>query len=105
LPLHPDTGEFMDACLQAVGHGAGKQNARFRPVRNTIHNDGRASITPDAVNKMHADYGAVLKINIASLGPHVLRATAASNALNHEEDSPAFRITCQPLLIHFYPTL
>jgi site-specific recombinase XerD len=86
LPLHPGTAERIDAYLQAAGHGADKHGALFRPVKNNQHQNGRASITPDGVYKMLAGYAASLKIDIAGFGPHALRATAATNALDHNAD-------------------
>lgn len=35
---------------------------------------------------MLVGYAASLKINVAGFGPHALRATAATNALEHEAD-------------------
>jgi len=86
VPLHPGTAELIDAYLQASGHETDKQGALFRPVKNNMHKDGRASITPDGLYKMLAGYAASLKIDVAGFGPHALRATAATNALDHEAD-------------------
>ena len=44
------------------------------------------SITPDGVYKMLKAYAAKLGIAIEGLGVHSLRATAATNALEHEAD-------------------
>ena len=86
VPLHPATAEHIDAYLQAVGHGANKQGALFRPVKNNVHDDRQASITSDGVYKMLMGYAATVKIDLAGFGPHALRATAATNALDHEAD-------------------
>jgi site-specific recombinase XerD len=86
VPLHPDAAVHIDAYLQAAGHGADKRNALFHPVKNTRPTSGRASISPDGVYKMLASYAASLKIDIAGFGPHALRATAATNALDHNAD-------------------
>lgn len=86
VPLHPATAEHIDAYLQAVGHGADKHGALFRPVKNNVHNNSQASITPDGVYKMLAGYAATIKIDLAGFGPHALRATAATNALDHDAD-------------------
>lgn len=86
VPLHPGAAVHIDAYLQAAGHGSDKSIALFRPVKNTKQVDGCASITPDGVYKMLACYAASLKIDIAGFGPHALRATAATNALEHNAD-------------------
>lgn len=86
VPLHPGAAAHIDAYLQAAGHGTDKHSALFRPIKNTVHQDGSAPITPDGVYKMLAGYAASLKIAIAGFGPHALRATAATNALDHNAD-------------------
>jgi integrase/recombinase XerD len=86
VPLHPGTAEVIDGYLQAAGHAGDVQGALFRPVKNNMHSNDRASITADGVYKMLAGYAASLKMDIAGFGPHALRATAATNALDHEAD-------------------
>ena len=86
VPLHPGTAELVDAYLQAAGHAGDAQGALFRPVKNNTHANGRASITADGVYKMLAGYAASVKIEVAGFGPHALRATAATNALDHDAD-------------------
>lgn len=86
VPLHPSTAECIDGYLHAAGHSADKTGALFRPVKNNMHRNSRASITTDGVYKMLAGYAASLKIDVAGFGPHTLRATAATNALDHEAD-------------------
>ncbi|MGV8953847.1 MAG: tyrosine-type recombinase/integrase [Cypionkella sp.] len=86
VPLHPGTAELIDAYLQAAGHSGDAQGALFRPIRNNVHGNQRASITADGVYKMLAGYAASLRMDVAGFGPHALRATAATNALDHEAD-------------------
>jgi integrase/recombinase XerD len=86
VPLHPGTAESIDAYLHAAGHGADKTGALFRPGKNNMRLNGTASITPDGVYKMLAVYAGSLKIDVAGFGPHALRATAATNALDHDAD-------------------
>ncbi len=86
VPLHPGTAEWINDYLEALGHAADTQGALFRPVKNNRHGNGRASITPDGVYKMLAGYAASVKIDISGFGPHALRATAATNALDHDAD-------------------
>lgn len=86
VPLHPGTAELIDTYLQTAGHGADQRSALFRSVKNNVHSNGRASITPDGVYKMLTGYAVSLKIDVAGFGPHALRATAATNALDHNAD-------------------
>lgn len=85
VPLHPGTAEAIDAYLALAGHAGDAQGALFRPVSNNSRASG-AAITADGVYKMLAGYAASLKIDAAGFGPHALRATAATNALEHEAD-------------------
>ncbi|ONC41609.1 integrase [Burkholderia pseudomallei] len=82
LPLHPGTAGLLHAYLDAVGHGNDPAAALFRPLRAV---DGEP-ITPDGVYKVLKAYAAKLGITIEGLGVHSLRATAATNALEHEAD-------------------
>jgi len=85
VPLHPGTAEAIDAYLALAGHAGDAQGALFRPASNNTRAGGTA-ITADGVYKMLAGYAASLKINVAGFGPHALRATAATNALEHNAD-------------------
>lgn len=86
VPLHPATAEHIDAYLQATGHGTDRVGALFRSVKNNVHDNSQASITADGVYKMLMGYAKTVKIDVGSFGPHALRATAATNALDHESD-------------------
>lgn len=85
VPLHPSSAEAINAYLESAGHAGDAQGALFRPASNNTR-VGSAAITPDGVYKMLAGYAASLKIDVAGFGPHALRATAATNALEHEAD-------------------
>lgn len=86
VPLHPATAEAIDTYLEEAGHGTDAAGALFRPIKNNVHADVRTSITPDGVYRVLAGYAEALKFDIAGFGPHALRATAATNALDHEAD-------------------
>jgi site-specific recombinase XerD len=85
VPLHPGAADAIAAYLEAAGHGDDKAGALFRPVSNNARG-GTAPITPDGVYKLLASYAKKLRIDIAGFGPHALRATAATNALDHGAD-------------------
>ena len=108
LPLHPGTNALIHDYLDAAGHAADENGALFRPIKN---NRGKTSsapaaavqdrprpgaqsgagspqpleraLTPDAVYKLVKAYSAELGFEI---GAHALRATAATNALDHQAD-------------------
>lgn len=84
VPLHPSTAEAIEAYLEAAGHAAEVHGGLFRPLqrRGNCH----TSITSDGVYKMLSEYAVLIKLNITGFGPHSLRATAATNALDHHAD-------------------
>ena len=83
LPLHPGTHALIHDYLDAAGHGADEAGALFRPIRNNATGRLDQAITPDGIYKLVRAYSAQLGFEI---GAHALRATAATNALDHEAD-------------------
>ena len=83
VPLHPAAGGLIADYLEAAGHGADDAGALFRPIHNNRIDGAAKAITPDAVYKMVRGYSADLGFEI---GAHALRATAATNALDHQAD-------------------
>jgi site-specific recombinase XerD len=83
LPLHPGTQGLVSDYLDAAGHGADDTGALFRPVRNNRTGNMGQAITPDGVYKLVRRYSTGLGFKI---GAHALRATAATNALDHQAD-------------------
>jgi len=83
LPLHPGTNALIHDYLAAAGHDADESGALFRPVRNNRTGNADRAITADGVYKLVRCYSAALGFEI---GAHALRATAATNALDHEAD-------------------
>jgi site-specific recombinase XerD len=89
LPLHPATAEAVDIYLEAAGHRAEATTALFRSMhRADVGSTGSSlkGITTDGVYSLLAKYAALAKIDMQGFGPHSLRATAATNALDHEAD-------------------
>jgi integrase/recombinase XerD len=83
LPLHPGTNGLIHDYLEAAGHGADENGALFRPIRNNRTGRLDQALTPDGVYKLVRGYSADLGFEI---GAHALRATAATNALDHQAD-------------------
>ena len=83
LPLHPGTQALLHDYLAAAGHVADKTGVLFRPIRNNHTGQLDDAITPDGIYKLVRTYSAQLGFEI---GAHALRATAATNALDHEAD-------------------
>lgn len=83
VPLHPAASGLIGDYLEAAGHGAEDSGALFRPIRNNTTGVMNEAITTDAVYKLVREYSAALGFEI---GAHALRATAATNALDHQAD-------------------
>ena len=94
VPLHPAAGGLIADYLEADGRGSDATGALFRPLRR--HRDAGSAvvgiealasvakaITADAVYKIVRGYSRALGFEI---GAHSLRATAATNALDHQAD-------------------
>src|SRR6202012_490587 len=71
---------LIEDYLRLAGHQTG---ALFRPLRNSRGGNRKEAITPDGVYKLVRIYSALLGFEI---GAHALRATAATNALDHNAD-------------------
>jgi integrase/recombinase XerD len=83
LPLHPGTHGLIHEYLDLAGHGEDDTGALFRPVRNNRTGKLERAITPDGIYKLVRAYSGRLGFEI---GAHALRATAATNALDHQAD-------------------
>ena len=83
VPLHPSTNALIHDYLEAAGHGTDEVGALFRPVRNNRTGRLERAITADGVYKLVRAYSAGFGFEI---GAHALRATAATNALDHQAD-------------------
>ena len=83
LPLHPGTNELIHDYLDAAGHGEDENGALFRPRKNNRTGRLEKALSPDAIYKIVRRYSADLGFEI---GAHALRATAATNALDHQAD-------------------
>jgi site-specific recombinase XerD len=83
IPLHPGSHELLVDYLEASGHAHDKEGALFRPIRNNRTGTVDRPLSPDGVYKIMRGYSAELGI---PSGPHVARATAATNALDNGAD-------------------
>jgi hypothetical protein len=83
LPLHPGTHALIHDYLDAAGHGTDENGGLFRPIRNNRTGRLERAITGDRIYRLVRAYSSLLGFEI---GAHSLRATAATNALDHEAD-------------------
>ena len=84
VPLHPVAAERLHTYLVASGHHQEQENAPlFRPLRGPKTGSG---ISAEGIYALVGQYAKAAGIAVAGLGVHGLRATAATNALEHEAD-------------------
>jgi len=83
IPLHPGTQGLLADYLEASGHAHEKSGALFRPIRNNRTGALDRTLTGDGIYKLVRGYAKKLGV---AIGAHALRATAATNALEHEAD-------------------
>jgi integrase/recombinase XerD len=87
VPLHPHSGGLIDDYLLANGHAADAAGALFRPVRNNVSGSLKEALSPQSVYaEVVRRYMTAIGVSGERMGPHALRATAATNALDHEAD-------------------
>ena len=84
LPLHPEAAERIHAYLQVSGHHLEESKVPlFKPLRGR---QTSAGVTANGIYAMVGCYAKAVGIEVVGLGVHGLRATAATNALEHEAD-------------------
>jgi len=86
VPVHPKAQRLIHEYLEAADHGEDKKGPLFRPIRNNLTKDLDKPLDADSVYKMVKCYAAQVGIDTEHFSPHSLRATAATNALEHEAD-------------------
>jgi integrase-like protein len=83
LPLHPGTNELIHDYLEAAGHGEDENGALFRPIRNNRTAGSTRRSLPTGSTGWCAG---IQRRWVSRSAPHALRATAATNALDHQAD-------------------
>lgn len=86
VPAHPGTLERINDYLTAAGHGDDQEGPLFRPVKNP---GGKLEkpLTPAALyHRVVRHYAQTTGLDVPGFCIHSLRATAATNALEHEAD-------------------
>ena len=70
-----------------MGRPLARRGPLFRPVRNNSTPAGtNKALHTDGVYKILREYALAVGIDVENFSPHSLRATAATNALEHEAD-------------------
>jgi len=83
IPIHPGTQGLLTEYLESSGHALDKSGPLFRPIRNNRTHELDRTLSGDGIYKLVRSYAKKLGV---AIGAHALRATAATNALEHEAD-------------------
>ncbi|UFQ96295.1 tyrosine-type recombinase/integrase [Pseudomonas wenzhouensis] len=84
LPMHPVALERIHTYLEVSGHHLERPAAPlFMPLRGKATGSG---LSADGIYALVGRYARAAGIEVAGLGVHGLRETAATNALEHEAD-------------------
>jgi site-specific recombinase XerD len=87
VALHPGTGELIAEYLEHAGHGEDPGGGLFRSVRENVRSGNvRGGLTAEGLYLIVTTYAKRIGIDAERVAPHALRATAATNALDHEAD-------------------
>ncbi|RMV79108.1 Site-specific tyrosine integrase/recombinase [Pseudomonas caricapapayae] len=84
LPLHPVAAQRIYSYIEALGQEVSNETPLFFGLRGRKTATG--GLTPDGVYKIVCRYAKKVGIEAPGLGVHGLRATAATNALEHDAD-------------------
>ncbi|MDD2809380.1 tyrosine-type recombinase/integrase [Rhodoferax sp.] len=87
LPTHPNTLRLVAEYLDMAGHGSELDRPLFRRTRAPQAGIKASALTPGAIYaNVVVRYMSQVGIRGDNMGPHALRATAATSALEHEAD-------------------
>ena len=86
VPLHPAAAALIEDYLDAAGHRDDRHGAMFRPIRNNRTQKLDKSLSDKAIYYICKQYAKQIGIDEGLFSPHALRATAATNALEHNSD-------------------
>jgi integrase/recombinase XerD len=86
IPVHPAASALIEEYLDAAGHRGDSDGALFRPVRNPRGTTDRPLTGTAVYTHIVKRYAVAAGIRPSAIRPHCLRATAATNALEHGAD-------------------
>src|SRR2546430_3964093 len=89
IPMRQEAQRVVTEYLEAAGHGQDLEGSLFRPVKNNTTKKLRKTISPRSVLRdvvQHYAQAIGLAQEVQGLYTHSLRATGATNALDHGAD-------------------
>jgi integrase/recombinase XerD len=86
IPVYPRAIQLLEDYLDAAGHGGDAGGALFRSVAANLRGRARRLSDGSVYRNVVMHYCKRLGVAAEGLGPHALRATSATNALNNGSD-------------------
>lgn len=86
VPVHPMASRLIEDYLGKAGHAADLGGPLFRPVRNNVSKTLQKPLDPRSLWHLVVGYAKAARVYFPGLSPHALRATGATNALDHNAD-------------------
>ncbi len=86
VPTHPRAIALIEEYLDLAGHRADLDGALFRPVRKASGSSAKPLSPTSIYRNVVVYYAKRIGLSLSGFGPHSLRATAATNALEHGSD-------------------
>lgn len=87
IPVHAHTAQRINDYLDYAGHGSNLQSPLFCPVVNPVGKELEKPLSGQAIfQNVVKKYAKEVGISPSAICVHGLRATAATNALDHEAD-------------------
>lgn len=87
IPIHPKASGLIEEYLEAGGHRDDLDSPLFRPIKNNRGSGLDKPLSTDAVyQNIIRKYAKEAGCDFVGFSPHSLRATAATNALEHGAD-------------------
>lgn len=86
VPVHPEALTRIHDYLGVSGHALEQDTPLFRPVRNHMTGTLVKHMNTSSVFRLVRKYGMEVGISASPFSPHSLRATSATNALEHSAD-------------------
>lgn len=87
VPTHTHSLRLVAEYLEVAGHGEDSEGALFRPIQATRAGQNTTALTAGGIySQVVVKYMRQVGITGENMGPHALRATAATSALEHAAD-------------------
>jgi len=86
IPVHPDSLHLITQYLMSAGHAEEAEGALFRSLRPHKKHHSASGLSPGAIYTLVLGYLEQIGIKGENMGPHSLRVTAATSALQNNTD-------------------